>query len=124
MNNYVNTKNAPAAIGPYSQARIAGGMIYVSGQLPVNMDNGEMETDIQKATHACLSNVKAILEAAGSNMSKVVKTTVYLTDMSDFPVMNEVYNSFFQAPYPARVCVAVKTLPKNVVVEIDCIAEM
>ncbi len=124
MNNYVSTKNAPAAIGPYSQARIAGGMIYVSGQLPVDMSNNQLIDDIQKATHACLSNIKAILEAAGTNMAKVVKTTVYLSDMDNFAVMNEVYNSFFQAPYPARVCVAVKTLPKNVNVEIDCIAEM
>ena len=121
---FVSTKNAPAAIGPYSQARVAGGMVYVSGQLPVNMLNNQIETDIIKATHACLSNIKAILEAAGSNMSKIVKTTVYLTDMNNFSTMNEVYNSFFMAPYPARVCVAVKTLPKEVVIEIDCIAEI
>ena len=114
---------APAAIGPYSQAVEAGNTLYVSGQLPINPATGLFaEGGIKELTAQSLTNMKAILEAAGMSFDNVVKTTVFLADMADFADMNEVYAQFFAAPFPARSAVAVKTLPKGARVEIECIA--
>ena len=119
----INTKNAPAAIGPYSQAIEVNGFVYTSGQLPINPETGEFAgSDIKSQTEQSLKNVKAILEEAGLTMQNVVKTTVFLADMADFAAMNEVYSSYFTEPYRARSAVAVKTLPKAALVEIECVA--
>ncbi len=119
----ISTTKAPAAIGPYSQAIHANGMIFVSGQLPVDPSTGNFaEGDIKDLTRQSLNNIKSILEEAGSSMQKVVKTSVFLADMDDFAAMNEVYAQFFEQPFPARSAVAVKTLPKGARVEIECIA--
>lgn len=119
----INTPNAPAAIGPYSQAIEVNGMVYTSGQLPINPATGEFAgSDIKSQAEQSLKNVKAILEEAGIGMQNVVKTTVFLADMADFAAMNEVYASYFSAPFPARSAVAVKTLPKGALVEIECVA--
>lgn len=119
----INTKNAPAAIGPYSQAIEVNGFVYTSGQLPINPETGEFaSSDIKSQTEQSLKNVKAILEEARLTMQNVVKTTVFLADMADFAAMNEVYSSYFSEPYPARSAVAVKTLPKAALVEIECVA--
>lgn len=118
-----STTQAPAAIGPYSQAIEANGTIYVSGQLPINPATGEFaEGGIKELTAQSLTNIKNILAEAGLTMANVVKTSVFLADMADFAEMNEVYAQFFSAPFPARSAVAVKTLPKNARVEIECIA--
>ncbi|MBO4475390.1 MAG: RidA family protein [Bacteroidales bacterium] len=120
----IQTDRAPAAIGPYSQAIDSGaGLVFVSGQLPINPATGSFpEGGVKEQTFQSLTNAKAILEAAGLGLDRVVKTTVFLADMADFAAMNEVYSQFFQAPYPARSAVAVKTLPKGALVEIECIA--
>ncbi len=119
------TSKAPGAIGPYSQAIRTGNLIFVSGQLPVDPSTGNFaEGGIKELTRQSLSNIKAILEAEGTDMAHVVKTTVFLADMSDFAEMNEVYATFFTTPFPARSAVAIKTLPKNARVEIECIAEI
>jgi 2-iminobutanoate/2-iminopropanoate deaminase len=119
----INTSLAPAAIGPYSQAIHAGNLVFVSGQLPVDPATGNFaEGGIRELTRQSLTNMKHILEAEGLTMTNVVKTTVFLTDMADFAEMNEVYAEFFAQPYPARSAVAIKTLPKNARVEIECIA--
>ncbi|MBQ8098921.1 MAG: RidA family protein [Bacteroidaceae bacterium] len=121
--NDISTSNAPAAIGPYSQAIQAGDTIYVSGQLPIDPQTGSFAgDDIRGLTRRSLNNIQNILNAAGLKMENVVKTTVMLADMDDFPAMNEVYAEFFQSPYPARSAFAVKTLPKGARVEIECIA--
>ena len=123
MNQPIATPLAPAAIGPYSQAVEAGNTLYVSGQLPINPATGLFaEGGIKELTAQSLTNMKAILEAAGMSFDNVVKTTVFLADMADFADMNEVYAQFFAAPFPARSAVAVKTLPKGARVEIECIA--
>lgn len=123
MKNQISTANAPAAIGPYSQAIEAGGMVFVSGQLPVDPATGNFaEGGIKELTRQSLTNMKNILVEAGLTMNDVVKTTVFLADMGDFAAMNEVYASFFEGVAPARSAVAVKTLPKNALVEIECIA--
>ena len=123
MKQPIATPLAPAAIGPYSQAVEAGNTLYVSGQLPINPATGQFaEGDIKELTAQSLTNMKAILEAAGMSFDNVVKTTVFLADMADFADMNEVYAQFFVAPFPARSAVAVKTLPKGARVEIECIA--
>lgn len=119
----VNTNNAPAAIGPYSQAIEANGFVYASGQLPIDPATGKFPEDgIKEQTKQSLSNVKAILEEAGLTLKNVVKTTVYLADMADFGEMNEVYSQFFSEPFPARSAVAVKALPKGAMVEVEVIA--
>lgn len=120
----INTDKAPAAIGPYSQAIDSGaGLVFVSGQLPIDPATGAFpEGGVKEQTKQSLLNAKAILEMAGLNLSSVVKTTVFLADMGDFPAMNEIYAQFFSAPFPARSAVAVKTLPKGALVEIECIA--
>ena len=122
--NAIQTGMAPAAIGPYSQAIDSGaGIVFVSGQLPIDPATGAFpEGGIEEQTRQSLANAKAILEAAGLGLGNVVKTTVFLADMGDFAAMNEVYSQFFTAPFPARSAVAVKTLPKGAMVEIECIA--
>lgn len=122
MKTQIATEKAPGAIGPYSQAIDCGPFIYASGQIPLNPATGEMAEGITEQTRQSLANVKAILEAAGLTMANVVKTTVFLADMSDFAAMNAVYAEAFEAPYPARSAVAVKQLPKNALVEIEVIA--
>ena len=119
----IQTTTAPAAIGPYSQGIEVGNLVITSGQLPINPATGEMPSDIEGQAHQSLQNVKAILEAAGTSLSHVVKTTVFLADMNDFAAMNAVYAQYFTEPYPARSAVAVKTLPKNALVEIEVMAE-
>ncbi|MDD5988525.1 MAG: RidA family protein [Bacteroidales bacterium] len=122
--NAISTTKAPAAIGPYSQAIKVGGLVFVSGQLPIDPATGAFaEGGIKELTRQSLTNMKAILEEAGTSMANVVKTTVFLADMNDFAAMNEVYAEFFAAPFPARSAVAVKTLPKGALVEIECIAQ-
>lgn len=123
MKTPISTTQAPAAIGPYSQAVEVNGMIFVSGQLPVDPSTGEfVEGGIKELTARSLTNVQNILAQAGLTLENVVKTTVFLADMTDFSEMNEVYASFFRAPYPSRSAMAVKTLPKEARVEIECIA--
>lgn len=121
----IHTEKAPKAIGPYSQAIKVGNLVFASGQVPIVPATGEfVEGGIKEQTRQTLTNAKAILEEAGTSLSKVVKTTVYLSDMANFAAMNEVYAEFFTQPYPARSAVAVKTLPKNALVEVECIAEL
>ena len=123
MKKQINTAAAPAAIGPYSQAIEANGMVFVSGQLPIDPATGAFaEGGIKELTHQSLTNMRNILAEAGLTMDHVVKTTVFLAEMSDFAEMNEVYASFFEGVCPARSAVAVKTLPKDARVEIECIA--
>jgi len=123
MKQAIATEHAPAAIGPYSQAIEAGGMVFVSGQLPVDPSTGAFaEGGIKELTRQSLTNIQHILAAAGLTMDHVVKTCVFLADMADFAEMNEVYATFFPGTAPARSAVAVKTLPKGARVEIECIA--
>lgn len=122
MKNPISTNEAPGAIGPYSQAIDTGAFLFASGQIPINPATGKIPEGIKAQTAQSLANVKAILKAAGLTTANVVKTTVFLADMGDFGAMNEVYAETFEAPYPARSAVAVKTLPKNVLVEIEVIA--
>ena len=120
----VSTTNAPSAIGPYSQAIISGGMVYTSGQIAIDPQSGNIEAKtIEEQTHRVCQNVKAVLEASGSSLDKVVKTVCFLADMNDFATFNGIYAQYFTSK-PARSCVAVKTLPKNVLVEIDTVAEV
>ena len=120
----IQTDQAPAAIGPYSQAIDSGaGLVFVSGQIPIDPSTGTfVPGGIREQTRQSLTNAQAILAAAGLGLGNIVKTTVFLADMGDFAAMNEVYAQFFAAPYPARSAVAVKTLPKGALVEIECIA--
>ena len=121
----ISTTNAPAAIGPYSQAIRIGDLLFTSGQVPLDPATGAVvEGGIEEQARQSLSNVKAILNEAGTNMGSVVKTTVFLKDMNDFAAMNAVYAEFFQEPYPARSAVQVARLPKDVLVEIETIAEL
>ena len=121
-NTQIATELAPAAIGPYSQGMKAGGMVFVSGQIPVNPATGELVTDIAAATKQSLTNLAAVLQAAGCSMDQVVKTTVFLSDLKNFAAMNEVYAGFFKVNPPARSTVEVGALPKGAVVEIEAIA--
>jgi len=122
MTKIVQTPNAPAAIGPYSQAMIANGMVFTSGQIALT-PAGEMLTgDVKEQCAQVLSNLKAVLEAAGSSLDKVIKTTIFLDNMDDFGAVNELYAQAFGSHKPARSTVAVKTLPKNALVEIDAVA--
>ncbi|APC41326.1 RidA family protein [Clostridium estertheticum] len=121
--NIINTNNAPAALGPYSQAVKVGNVLYTSGQLAINPVTGEfINDDIKKATAQSLDNVKAILEEAGSSLDKVVKTLVFLKDMDDFAQMNEIYSKYFTTNPPARSCIQAGKLPKDALVEIEVIA--
>ena len=120
----ISTKKAPAAIGPYSQAIRVGNLVYTSGQIPIDPATGAfVEGGIKEQTRQSLTNVRAILAEVGLAMSDVVKTTVFMADMNDFAEMNGVYAEFFAEPYPARSAVAVKTLPKGALVEIEVVAE-
>ena len=123
MREPLSTPNAPAAIGPYSQGIRAGDFLFVSGQIPLDPATGTLiQGDIGEQTHRVLRNLAAILEAAGASFHHVVKTTVYLADMSEFAAMNEVYATYFPAPAPARATVQAARLPRDVRVEIDLIA--
>ncbi len=123
MKQYIHTPNAPAAIGPYSQAVRTGDLLFISGQLPIDPATGAFAgEDVATQTRQSLNNVKAILEAAGFTCADVVKTTVLLADMGDFAAMNQVYGEFFPESCPARAAFAVKTLPKNALVEIEAVA--
>ena len=124
MSKAVYTPNAPEAIGPYSQAIVAGNLVFTSGQIPINPATGAIEAvTIEDQTEQVCKNIKAVLEASGSSLEKVVKTTCFLSDMNDFAAFNAVYANYFTGK-PARSCVAVKTLPKNVLVEVDTVAEV
>ena len=119
----IQTTKAPAALGPYSQAVEANGFVFASGQLGINPATGEfVEGDVQAQTRQALTNARAIMNEAGLDLNNVIKTTVFLSDMANFAAMNEIYSEFFSEPYPARSAVAVKTLPKNALVEVECIA--
>ena len=123
MSSKVQTNKAPAAIGPYSQAMVVGNLIFTSGQIPLNPETGLIEgNNITEQTHRVCKNLKAVLEAAGASLEKAVKTTCFLDYMGDFAAFNEVYSEYFTEK-PARSCVAVKTLPKNALVEVEVIAE-
>ncbi len=122
MKQPIATTNAPGAIGPYSQAIDAGPFVFISGQIPVNPATGEIPQGIAPQTAQSIANIKAILAEAGLTIDNVVKTTVFLADMNDFGAMNAVYADNFTAPFPARSAVAVKELPKQVLVEIEVIA--
>lgn len=119
----ITTAKAPGAIGPYSQGIGADSFVFTSGQLPIDVATGELElNDVKKATRHSLDNVKAILEEAGSSMANIVKTTVFLTDMNDFALVNEAYAEYFKDAPPARSCVAVAALPKGARIEIEAVA--
>lgn len=126
MKDSIATEKAPAAIGPYAQGRIASGRIaFISGQLPVDAGTGEMPGTIEEQTRMSLTNVKAIVEEAGADMGKVVKTTVYLQSMKDFSAMNGIYKTFFpEGKFPARSAIEVGKLPKDALVEIEAIVEL
>lgn len=124
MKTVIATTNAPGAIGPYSQAIRVGSLLFVSGQLPIDPATGLFPENVSEQTRQSLTNAKAILEAAGSGMDKIVKTTVFLSDMNNFGAMNAVYGTFFaEGTYPARSAVEVARLPKDALVEIEVIAE-
>lgn len=121
----IHSELAPKAVGPYSQAIMAGGFVFASGQLPIDPATGEFaEGGIKEQTRQSLTNVNHVLAEAGIDLSHVVKTTVFLSDMANFAAMNEVYATFFSEPYPARSAVAVKTLPKNALVEVEVVAAL
>jgi 2-iminobutanoate/2-iminopropanoate deaminase len=121
---FISTKEAPAAIGPYSQAVEVNGLIYTSGQIAL-MPDGKMETtDVEHQTHQVMKNLFYVLEAAGAHFNDVIKTTIYLADMNDFEIVNKVYAHYFGLHKPVRSTVAVKSLPRNALVEIDCIARV
>ncbi len=124
MKKELNSSKAPGAIGPYSQGVVAGNLVFVSGQLPINAETGEMPSDIKSQTAQSIENIKAVLAEAGATLDNVVKTTVFLADMSLFGAMNEVYAENFKAVYPARAAYAVKELPKQALVEIEVIAAL
>jgi 2-iminobutanoate/2-iminopropanoate deaminase len=125
MRQAVSSPSAPKAIGPYSQAIRAGSLLFVSGQIPLDPDTGAMvDGDIAAQTHRVFNNLKAILEAAGASLDHVVRTTVYLADMNDFAVVNEVYGTYFSSPAPARATVQAARLPRDARVEIDVIASL
>ncbi len=119
----ISTSNAPSEIGPYSQAIVHAGMVYTSGQIAINPSTGNIDAvTIEEQTHQVCKNLKAVLEASGSSLEQVVKTVCFLADMNDFATFNSIYAEYFTSK-PARSCVAVKTLPKNVLVEVEAIAE-
>lgn len=124
MPRQIVTDKAPGAIGPYSQALATGNLVFASGQLPIDPATGKMPEDIKDQARQAILNAKAILEAAGSGLDKVVKASVFLADLKDFAAMNEVYSSFFSQPYPARSCYQVAALPLGAKVEVEVIAEI
>lgn len=123
MKEIISTENAPGAIGPYSQAVKTGGMVFCSGQIPIDAATGEfVSNDVGEQTHQVLKNLSAVLKAAGGGLSNVVKTTVFLADMNDFGIVNEIYAEYFSDNKPARATVQAARLPRDARVEIDCIA--
>ena len=123
MKKIISTENAPKAVGAYSQGVICGGLLFTSGQIPIDPTTGDIVTgDIALQAKRSMNNVKAVIEAGGLSMDDVVKVTILLADINDFAVVNEVYQSFFSSDYPARSCFAVKDLPKGVGIEIEAIA--
>jgi 2-iminobutanoate/2-iminopropanoate deaminase len=121
----ISTTNAPQAIGPYSQAIVTNGLVFCSGQIPLDPNGNVVTGDVKDQVKQVMENLKAVLTEAGTEFGKVVKTTIYLTDIADFPVVNEIYGSYFVSDIkPARATVQVAALPKSVKVEIDCIAEV
>ena len=120
----VSTNKAPAAIGPYAQAQITGGLVYTSGQIPIVPETGEIAVGLEAQAHQVFRNLSELLKAAGSDMSKVVKTTVFIQHMDDFGAINAIYAQYFTEPYPARSCVEVARLPKDVLLECEVIAEI
>ena len=120
----ISTDKAPAAVGPYSQAVFDGDVVYASGQIPVDPATGEMKSDVPEAARQSLTNLKNLLEAAGSNLENVIKVMIFITDMSKFGELNEVYAEFFSNHRPARSCVEVSALPKGAVLEIEAIARV
>lgn len=120
----IQTDRAPAAIGPYSQAICTGGMVYTSGQIPLDPATGAAPEGGEAQSRQALENLAAVLAAAGAGLDRVVKTTCFLADMGDFAVFNQVYAEYFRAPCPARSCVAVKTLPKGLLVEVEAVAAL
>ena len=124
MKETIKAKNAPAAIGPYSHAVVAGDLMFVSGQIAINPETGEMPAGVQAQTAQAIANIKAILAEKGATLDNVVKTTVYLAEMSLFGEMNEIYAQHFSEPFPARSAIAVKELPKRALVEIEVIAAL
>lgn len=122
MKKIISTEKAPAAIGPYSQAIEANGFVFASGQIPVNPATGEIPEGIEAQAEQAISNLAALLEAAGTSTDNVVKTSVFIKEMKDFSVVNSVYAAYFKTECPARACVEVSGLPKNVLIEIEAIA--
>lgn len=118
----ISTNNAPKAIGPYSQGQKIGNLVFTSGQIPINPETGVLATEIKEATKQSLENVKAILEAAGTSLNNVVKTVVFVKNMDDFKIVNEIYGTYFSENKPARSCVEVSKLPMDAVIEIEAIA--
>jgi 2-iminobutanoate/2-iminopropanoate deaminase len=124
MKRAIESHRAPKPVGPYSQAIEAGGLVFVSGQLGMDPETGNLAEGVEAQAERALDNIAAILEAAGLEMKDVVKVTIFLSDMGDFPKVNEVYARYFSEPWPARACVAVAGLPKGALVEIECIAAL
>ena len=122
MKNQINSNQAPAAAGPYSQAIESNGLVFVSGQLPVKLEDGQLADGIEAQARTSLNNVSEVLKASGCTMDDVVKTTVFLSDMSNFAVVNAIYAEYFKAPFPARSCFQVGGLPKGALVEVEAIA--
>lgn len=120
----ISTKNAPAAIGPYSQAIATGGMLFCSGQIPIDPATGNIPEGVEAQAEQALTNVKNLIEAAGSSIDNVVKTTVFIKNMDDFGKINEIYAKYFTEPFPARSCVEVARLPKDVLLEVEAIVEL
>lgn len=122
--NEIKTNNAPAAIGPYSQAIKIGGMLFTSGQIPIDPSTGNIPDGVEAQAEQALTNVKNLIEASGASIDNVVKTTVFIKDMNDFTKINEIYAKYFTEPFPARSCVEVARLPKDVLLEIETIVEL
>ncbi len=120
----IKTDKAPSAIGPYSQAVVINNMVFTSGQIPVNPENGEIPDNVCDQANQVFTNIKNLLEASGSGIDKVIKTTVFIKNMDDFGEINKIYETYFTEPYPARSCVEVKRLPKDVLIEVEAIAEI
>ncbi len=120
----VVTNNSPSAIGPYSQAIVTNNMVFTSGQIPVNPVTGEIPGGIEAQANQVFLNLKNLLEASGTSIEKVAKTTVFIQDMKDFAAVNKIYETYFTGPYPARSCVEVSKLPKDVLIEVEAIAEL
>lgn len=120
----ISTEKAPAAIGPYSQAQICGNLVFASGQIPIIPETGEIASGLEAQANQVFKNIAVLLEAAGTSISKVVKTTLFIANMDDFSAINAIYGQYFTEPYPARSCVEVSKLPKGVLLECEVIAEL